>query len=47
MHENPYFDAEADEVKWDRDSDLYDQEKDRALIDKLEEKDRAESQAKK
>jgi len=47
MHENPYFDAEADEAKCDRDSDLYDQEKDRALIDKLEEKDRAESQAKK
>jgi hypothetical protein len=47
MHENPYFDAEADEAQWDRESDLYDQEKDRALIDKLEEKDRAESQAKK
>ena len=37
--ENKYYDREAEDAKWDRESEKYDEEKDRALIEKYEQSD--------
>jgi hypothetical protein len=37
--ENKYYDQEAEDAKWDRESEKYDEEKDRALIEKYEQSD--------